>query len=91
MSNVIFCIQAAIGNEQLEHSHEAALSLNSVLYNPVVAIDVMKRNDPLRFDMLNDLVNDIFSDPKSCRDILCKPMTCELIQESVKKTQKASN
>ncbi|KAL7480482.1 hypothetical protein ACHAW6_006172 [Cyclotella cf. meneghiniana] len=83
MSNVIFCIQAAIGNGPLEHSHDAALSLNSVLYNPVVAIDAMKRNDPLQFDKLNDLVNDIFSDPKSCRDILCNPMTCELIQESV--------
>eukprot|EP00804_Cyclotella_cryptica_P010226 CCRYP_016701-RB/>CCRYP_016701-RB protein AED:0.07 eAED:0.07 QI:60/0.66/1/1/0.66/0.5/4/103/1342 len=84
MSNVICCIQSAIGNEQLEHTYEAALSSNSVLYSPIVAIDVMKRNDLRRFDKLNELVDSIFSDPKSCRDILCKPMTCELIQESVK-------
>jgi hypothetical protein len=82
LSNAINEMLSFIGKEQLDHVHKAALTADAVLYNPIVAIDAIRRSD-MPSNNFDDLIKNLLSDPKSCDTLSRKPMACEFLQESV--------
>lgn len=84
LSNAIKSILSTLGIELLENVHKSALTLNTTVYNPIVALDVIKRTGASPSKELDDLLKNLLSDPQSCSSLMRHPMACELIQESVK-------
>ena len=84
LSNAIKSILSTLGIELLENVHKSALTLNTTIYNPIVALDVIKRTGASPSKELDDLLKNLLSDPQSCSSLMRHPMACELIQESVK-------
>ena len=84
MSSVITCVLSSVGVEKLKRAHKSALTLSATTYNPIVAIDNVRRSGISQYEELDDLITSIITDTRSCRDILFHPKSFELMQESVK-------
>lgn len=84
ISNLVEQVLSTIGSDRLQQVHKSALTLGTTLYNPIVAIESIQRCGSSQNTELDDLMKSILSDPRSCHDMLCNPMTCKLARESVK-------
>ena len=84
ISNAMKSMMSTIGIELLENVHKSALTINTIVYNPIVALEAIKRSGTSPSNELDDLLKNLVSDPQSCSTFLRHPMACELIQESVK-------
>jgi hypothetical protein len=91
LANVTFEIKPAVSminlmlsdREKLEQICKSALTLSTTVYNPIVAVEAIRRCESAHCTDFNNLVKNLLSDQQSCQIILHNPMMCELVQESV--------
>ncbi|KAL7541896.1 hypothetical protein ACHAWF_007043, partial [Thalassiosira exigua] len=69
---------------RLKSIHDKGLTVNSIVHDPIVAVEAMGQSSSQPANELDDLMKTIFADPDICAKIIQHPHAPALVGESVK-------
>ena len=83
MSNVCRWLSSKVELESLNAIHSRGMTTTSLVHDPIVVAETMRRSDTQKPNELDELAKKVLLDPKICSKAIHHPHASILVQESV--------